>query len=251
MAHSRETEHYQLPLYDGTDIINPLTDFNNANEKIDEAVYDANQRSVEAKQIAQGAQGEVSGYDARITQAEADAQAASIKAENTQKMMANPFDPLKEGGYKVDDIVLYEGKLYQFINAHTGTWDASDVKECVIGDALEGVIEGAKEDIAQELADALAVIDAQTEKVTKTQAMIAEPFDAEKQGGYLAGQIVTYADKLYKFTQNHSGVWTGLDVEVTSVVALMSDFDVLASEVAQLRDELNRTKVELLEESEG
>lgn len=235
MAHSRETEHYQLPLYDGTDIINPLTDFNNANEKIDEAVYDANQRSVEAKQIAQGAQSEVGGYDARIAQAEADAEAASIKAENTQKMMADPFDPLKEEGYKIDDIVLYDGVLYQFINPHTGAWDASDVKKCVIGDALEGVIEGAKEDIAQELADALAVIDAQTEKVTKTQAMIAEPFNPDKEGGYDAGAIVTFADKLYKFTQHHNGAWTGLDVEVTSVVALMSDFDVLANEVTQLQ----------------
>ena len=218
MAHSRETEHYQLPLYDGTDIINPLTDFNNANEKIDEAVYDANQRSVEAKQIAQGAQSEVSEYDVRVSQAEADAEAAIIKAENTQKMMADPFDPLKEGGYKVDDIVLYDGKLYQFINTHTGAWDASDVKESVIGDALEGVIEGAKEDIAEEVAEALVVIDAQTEKVTKTQAMIAEPFDAEKEGGYLAGQIVTYADKLYKFTSDHFGVWTGLDAEAIDVI---------------------------------
>ena len=39
MSHSRQTEHYALPLYDGTDIINPLTDFNDANSLIDETMY--------------------------------------------------------------------------------------------------------------------------------------------------------------------------------------------------------------------
>ena len=49
MAHSRETEHYQLPLYNGTDIINPLTDFNNANEKIDEVLYDTMTKEIEER----------------------------------------------------------------------------------------------------------------------------------------------------------------------------------------------------------
>ena len=71
MSHSRETEHYQLPLYNGTDIINPLTDFNNANEKIDEVLYDANERSVEAKTAAEAAAQSIGQYDDRINAAEA------------------------------------------------------------------------------------------------------------------------------------------------------------------------------------
>lgn len=66
-------------------------------------------------------------------------------------------------------------------------------------------------------------ISAVNQKVTKTQAMIAQPFDANKSGGYAVGDIVTYADKLYKFTSAHSGAWTGLDVEQVDVVDVIED----------------------------
>jgi len=213
MSHSRQTEHYGLPLYNGTDIINPLTDFNDANEAIDEAVYNANQRSVEAEESAQQSAQTVTQYDERVTQAETTATNAGIKAENTQKMIAKEFDPLKEGGYKIGDIVIYYDKLYSFINPHSGAWDASDVVEQPIGEALEDVIAQAKADIAQELASALAQIDAQLARVTNTQSMIAEPFDPDKEDGYKKNDVVTYADKLYKFTQNHNGAWNGEDIE--------------------------------------
>ena len=212
MAHSRETEHYQLPLYNGTDIINPLTDFNNANEKIDVVLYDANENSAEAKAAAEAAAQSISQYDARITAAVEAADSAVIVAENTKKMMAEEFNPLKDGGYQIGDIVVYQNKLWEFINPHSGAWDASDVKVTVIGDALQDTIDDAKAEIAQEVADALDVISQQTEKVTKTQEMIAPAFDPNKQNGYDAKAIVTYADKLYMFNAHHDGVWTGTDV---------------------------------------
>ncbi len=136
MSHSRQTEHYGLPLYNGTDIINPLTDFNDANEVIDEAVYNANQRSVEAQEIAQRSAESVGEYDARISEAETTAANAGVKGANAQKMIANEFNPLKTGGYKVGDNVIYNDKLYSFINAHSGAWDASDVREIVISDII-------------------------------------------------------------------------------------------------------------------
>ena len=70
MAHSRETEHYQLPLYNGTDIINPLTDFNNANEMIDETMYNVAQRAASAEESAQQSASTVHDYDERVTEAE-------------------------------------------------------------------------------------------------------------------------------------------------------------------------------------
>lgn len=218
MSHSRQTEHYELPLYDGTDIINPLTDFNDANEAIDEAVYNANQRSVQAENTAEEAKDIAEGYDGRVTQAIQTANDAMTLANNTQGMIAEEFNPMKQGGYNVGDFVIYNGVLYRFINAHTGAWDASDVQVSpVILDAIKDVVEEGKQAIDEAVEEAEEEIAGQTEKVTKTQAIIAQPFDENKVGGYAVNDVVTYADKLYKFTSAHSGAWTGTDVDVVIV----------------------------------
>ena len=222
MSHSRQTEHYELPLYDGNDIINPLTDFNNANSSIDEALYNANQRSVGAETTANEAKDIAEGYDTRVSQAIQTANDAMTLANNTQDMIADDFDPNKAGGYNVGDFVIYNGKLYRFINAHTGAWDASDVQVSpVLIEAIADVVDEGKQAINDAVDEAEEEIAGQTEKVTKTQAMIAQPFDANKSGGYAVDDVVTYADKLYKFTSAHSGAWTGLDVEQVDVVGMM------------------------------
>ena len=237
MSHSRQTEHYELPLYDGSDIINPLTDFNNANSSIDEALYNANQRSVSAETTAQEAKGIAEGYDSRVAQAIQTSDDAMTLANNTQDMIADDFNPNKTGGYNVGDFVIYNGRLYRFINAHTGAWDASDVQVSpVLIEAIADVVDEGKQDIADAVEEAEQEIAGQTEKVTKTQAMIAQPFDENKTGGYAIGDIVTYADKLYKFTSAHSGAWTGLDVEQVDVVgeALLKTPTFLASLTGQV-----------------
>lgn len=43
MSHVSTTTHYNLPIYGGTDIINPLTDFNGTNEAVDTAIYEVSQ----------------------------------------------------------------------------------------------------------------------------------------------------------------------------------------------------------------
>lgn len=230
MAHSRETEHYQLPLYDGTDIINPLTDFNNANEKIDETMYNVAQRAASAEQSAQQSAGVVHDYDERVTEAENTAQNAGIKADNTMNMIAEEFNPLKEGGYAIGDMVIYNQHLYSFINPHTGAWDASDVKEQPIGDALEDTIAQAKVEIQRALTEALASIAAQMVRVDNTQKLIAEPFDPDKEGGYEKGNVVTFADKLWIFDEDHSGVWTGADVTQTNVIDILADIQTFVDE---------------------
>lgn len=69
MSHASETLHYQLPQYEGTDIINPLVDTNEAYANIDEAIYnvatsaaDAVTKADEAKEMIEG----TGGVDARI-----------------------------------------------------------------------------------------------------------------------------------------------------------------------------------------
>ena len=240
MSHTNETLHYHLPKYIGTDIINPLTDFNDANDVIDEALYDANQTAANAVEIAQGASGEVGSYDARIAAAETLANTAITKADNTMDMIADEFDPLKEGGYQIGDSVIYNQKLYTFINPHTGAWDAGDVKQGTITEAVEDTISEGEEAIRQEVQDALVEIAGQTEKVTATQKMIGEPFDPNKDGGYQTGDVVTYADKLYAFNSDHVGAWTGLDVDVINMVSYVNnktnEFD---SEIARIDGNVN------------
>lgn len=215
MSHSEQTTHYGLPKYIGTDIINPLTDFNDAADAIDEALYDANTASASAVQTAQGAVEEVGTYDARITSAQGYAERAITKANNTMDMIAKEFDPLKQGGYAVGDTCIYNDVLYEFINVHTGAWDASDVKVAVITEAVESTIEQGKADIEQETQEALAEIATQTQKVTATQEMIANVFHPDRQ--YYRSDICYYADKLYTFAENHLGPWTGTDVSETDV----------------------------------
>lgn len=223
MSHSRQTEHYGLPLYNGTDIINPLTDFNDANDAIDTALYNANQSASNANTKADSAVEAVAGYDERITKAETKADNALTKNSDTEKMIANQFDPLKDDGYEIGDSVIYNDKLYTFINPHTGAWDAGDVKQSTITEAVKDTISEGEEAIRQEVQDALDVIAGQTEKVTATQKMIAPPFDANKQDGYVATDVVTYADKLYQFDSDHVGAWTGTDVHQVDMIDMLDE----------------------------
>ena len=215
MAHSNETQFYHLPLYSGSDIINPLTDFNNANEALDTAMHEVAESAAEAKQEAHQATEDIAAYGERIAQCEADASDAYSKASDTQDMIASPFDPLKEGGYAIGDSVIYAGKLYTFINPHTSAWDAGDVINQPITDAVKSTIADGKREIEEETTAALAEIAGQTQKVTATQKMIAPAFDAAL--NYANGDCVTYADKLYQFNANHTGAWTGTDVDVVIV----------------------------------
>lgn len=242
MSHSRQTEHYDLPLYNGTDIINPLTDFNDANEAIDRAIYNANQSASSANTKADSAVAAVADYDERITAAENKADSALTKNSDTEKMIANEFDPLKDGGYAIGDSVTYNDKLYTFINPHTGAWDAGDVINQPITDAVKSTIAEGKAEIQQETQEAMAEIAAQTQKVTATQKMIAEPFDPN--GEYAKGKCVTYADKLYEFNVAHRGAWTGDDVTEISATQLCeyleSDISNLDSSVDEIRDTTTR-----------
>lgn len=165
MSHSRQTEHYGLPLYNGTDIINPLTDFNNANEAIDEAVYNANQRSVEAQENAENASSKVAEYDAKIDEAKAYALESKVEADKVKAMMAEEFDPLKDGGYKVGDIVIEDNKLYTFIHNHTGAWDGADVRETTISNILNGIVDEVVTAVLTSIEDNLSSIDSRITNV--------------------------------------------------------------------------------------
>ena len=174
MSHTNETQHYGLSQYIGTDIINPLTDFNGDNAKIDEALYDANSNAGEAKTVAQSASDLVGTYDARITALEQGESGDNTKVIKTQAMIAPPFDKLKAGGYAVDDVVTYNDKLYKFVRQHVGDWIEADAETC---DVLDLIDNGGSGDY-----DA---------KINATQSMIAPAFNASKVGGYAINEFVT------------------------------------------------------------
>ena len=70
MSHEGETLHYQLPQYEGTDIINPLVDTNDAYSKIDETMYNIAGSAATAIQTAQEVKEEIEGtggVDSRIS----------------------------------------------------------------------------------------------------------------------------------------------------------------------------------------
>lgn len=140
MSHSRQTEHYELPLYDGNDIINPLTDFNNANSSIDEALYNANQRSVGAETTANEAKDIAEGYDARVTHAEEEIASQTEKVTKTQNMIAPAFDANKQGGYSAKSVVTFADKLYQFNSAHVGAWTGLDVTKITLAEFLVNIV---------------------------------------------------------------------------------------------------------------
>lgn len=131
MSHSRQTEHYGLPLYNGTDIINPLTDFNNANEAIDEHMYEIAENATDAKNVSQDTAALVSTYEARIEALEQSGGGGgdNEKVVKTQAMIAPPFNPLKSGGYQAKEFVTYEDELYMFTSNHSGAWDTADVEK--------------------------------------------------------------------------------------------------------------------------
>lgn len=138
MSHTNETLHYGLSQYIGTDIINPLTDMNGDNAKIDEALYDANSNASEAKTTAQTTSALVETYEARIEALEQGGTGDVTKITDTQAMIAPPFDKLKSG-YAVGDKVTYNDKLYVFTRQHVGDWDENDVTSIDVVDITDGI----------------------------------------------------------------------------------------------------------------
>lgn len=70
MSHAGQTLHYQLPQYEGTDIINPLVDTNGAYETIDEAIYNVASAAATAVQTANEVKEDIEGtggVDSRIS----------------------------------------------------------------------------------------------------------------------------------------------------------------------------------------
>lgn len=70
MSHAGQTLHYQLPQYEGTDIINPLVDTNDAYSAIDEAIYNVASAAATAVQTANEVKDDIEGtggVDSRIS----------------------------------------------------------------------------------------------------------------------------------------------------------------------------------------
>ena len=90
--------------------------------------------------------------------------------------------------YSTGDVVIYNDKLYRFIQNHSaGTWNNNHAEETTLIDLLKKELD---------------------------TSVIASEFSA--QTAYNAGDYVMHDGKLYRFSANHSaGAWTGSDVVLT------------------------------------
>lgn len=63
---------------------------------------------------------------------------ASIPADYSSlwAALAETFNASKSGGYAVGEYVTYDGGLYRFKNAHTGSWSSSDVDAVNLGSGI-------------------------------------------------------------------------------------------------------------------
>ena len=84
-----------------------------------------------------------------------------------------------------------------------------------------------------------AAKDSAIEEIAASAENIAEEFSAAN--SYLAGEFVLYGGKLYKFTANHSGAWTGTDAEQLTVGDALSDageqIETNTADITQLKED--------------
>lgn len=78
------------------------------------------------------------------------------------------------------------------------------------------------------------------EEIAASAENIAEEFSAGN--SYLAGEFVLYGGKLYKFTADHSGAWTGTDAEQLTVGDALSDageqIETNTADITQLKEDI-------------
>lgn len=122
--------------------------------------------------------------------------------------------------YSVGDYVVYNGAIYKFKAAHTGTWDEDDVDE--IGTVIDLI---------------LATSGGADARVDKVVADLAPAFSTSS--AYAIGDVVTYEDELYKFKAAHAaGAWAPADVDKITVSQLEPE-SLTAAQITALTDLLD------------
>lgn len=87
-------------------------------------------------------------------------------------VLADAFD--SSASYEVGDFVAYHGKVYKFNTDHSGAWNASDVDEVALADALDSL----GEDVYTKAeADALLALKADASDVNSALALKADKSD--------------------------------------------------------------------------
>lgn len=116
---------------------------------------------------------------------------ADLGIADLSAVIADAFDETLD--YAVNDIVTYEGGLYQFTTVHTANdpWDANEVEQITVGDSLRRI-----------------------------HSAIADDFD--ETATYAVDDLIVYGGNLYKFTTAHSaGAWDLSEVSTINLVSLL------------------------------
>ena len=207
MSHTNETTYYGLPQFVGTDILDPLTDTNTAYSKIDTALHNVAENSGQASSAAAEAVQDVEAMQATVTGHTTAIEELSNDVAESGANIAETFSP--DGVYLAGKVVSYNGLTYKFTANHNGPWTGLDAERWIAGDSVSAI----EKDVATN-----------TTQIGRTRANIAPAFDANE--SYLAGKVVDKDGVTYRFTADHSGAWTGLDVEQWVVSEDIADMKV-------------------------
>ena len=123
--------------------------------------------------------------------------------------------------YSTGDYVIKDAILYKFTTNHAaGAWNASHVTATSVVDEINGVVDNTLTTTGK-AADAKATGDALASKINSD--IVAPEFSDST--AYSAGSYVLKNGVLYKFTQAHSGAWTGTDAEEVTVGGELNRLD--------------------------
>ena len=124
--------------------------------------------------------------------------------DNLAESLADVFDSTSD--YAVGDVVVYGHKLYRFTSAHTANdpWDPAEVAAVTVETLL-----------AEE-------VTARVNAVAGLASQLADVFD--DQNAYAIGDVVVYANGLYKFTAAHTAgdPWDSTEVESVTMESLIN-----------------------------
>lgn len=144
----------------------------------------------------------------------------TVLANLTAQSLAEAGDNYGQIRITLDEEVITSFDFILLVQKFRGIDAVESTTEMNIFDKA---VEDAKEEIEEAKEEALEEIG------EAGSGNIADEFDAAD--SYLAGEYTIYNGKLYRFTENHTGVWTGSDAEEVVVGDVMTDMSVDITEL--------------------
>lgn len=137
--------------------------------------------------------------------------ALDTKADND--IIAPEFDA-EAGTYEIGDLVMYQGKLYEFITAHetAGDWDPTEVTEKTVADEIDTVKSG--------------LIDVQNRRhvynISTADAELNTSYTVDLPSGYNGINTIITGINFYKYSTLYSEMYIAKDNDLDCTVMINS-----------------------------